>query len=159
MKQNPNVKSYRFLATIALTCLVSLTVSFSAFSQTRSTNEPPAIEFTVKKGDAETKVKMFVERGVITRVVATNAAGSRTIPRARAGAKIALPCSDENKICETITLESGKVIKVCICKQDATALLLPAVQKVRDFAGGGACTAAHPCCWEDHELQMSICYP
>ena len=142
-----------------LITLLLLTIVFPLHAQTSSRDEPPAIEFTVKRGNAETKVKMFVERGVITKVVATNAAGSRTIPRAKAGPKVALPCSEENKICETIRLESGQTIKVCICKQEGTAMLLPAVQKAREIAGGSRCTEANPCCWEDHDLQMSICHP
>jgi hypothetical protein len=128
-------------------------------AQNGARDEPTAIEFTVKRGNARTRVKMFVERGVITRVVATNAAGSRTIPLAKAGTKIALAC-EENKICQTIRLESGQTIKVCICKQDGTALLVPAVQKVREIGSGGSrCTEPNPCCWEDHDLQMSICHP
>ena len=64
-------------------------------------------------------------------VTATDSAGTRSFKRLD---KLTIPCKDEQKECKTVETEGGILIGVCYCKNTQTALLLPAVQKVRAAA-------------------------
>lgn len=153
--------AFTLALTLGLSLAIAANTSTGAMAQT-STQQGTLVEFSARQGEARTKVAMEVERGKVIKVSATDADGTRNVPRLKPDAKLTLPCAEAEKSCESIRVLNGPTVNVCVCKAQ-TALLLPAVQKVREAAGGGggggACTASSPCCYEDHKLQMSICYP
>ncbi len=108
-------------------------------------------------------------------MTATDSAGTRGFKPIDT---LAVPCAEEEKECKTVELENGTLVGVCHCKATQTALLLPAVQKVREAAartqsgpsGGphvkvfsgttGAAAeggAGKPACWADEKLKLGIC--
>lgn len=142
----------------------SLVAAVAAQERNRAAGQPVA--FSAKRAGKETKLKLYFEGGRVSRVTATEGKATRNFVPVGPGGKLAQPSAAEERTCETITLEDGRAVRLCTCKAAAVALLLPAVQKVREAAGGGGggggsadCTEAKPCCYEDHKLQMSVCYP
>lgn len=168
MRNNHAVRRVLFAA-FALAAMLGL--SFAPTSNTlrgasaqTTQGQATTVEFVATQGETRTNIKIEVERGQIVKMTATDADGTRNVPRVRAGEKLTMPCAEADKKCELIKVENGPTLKVCVCKTSQTALLLPAIQKVREAAGSGggggsSCTVANPCCYEDHKLQMSVCYP
>jgi hypothetical protein len=130
-----------------------------------------ALNAIVKRDDGETKVEILVEGGAVKKVTATDAAGTRTLKPVKASARRAQPCDAQGQARESLTLEDGLVIKVDACKSGLVALLVPAVQKIREaaartksnssnnrIASGASCTEAKPCCFEDEKLGMNVCW-
>lgn len=137
--------------------------------------EPRQLKLEVRQGKKRTGVKLFVERGALTRVTATDSAGTRDLKQID---KLAVPCAEEAKECKTVELESGVLVAVCYCKDTQTAILLPAPQKIRE---AGRKTQPSPSagphvkvfdgrtldssegagkkspCWADEKLKLSIC--
>jgi hypothetical protein len=134
-----------------------------AVAQDGSKVARPPFAFSAKRAGKETKLKIHFEGGKIARVTAAEGKETRNFVPVEPGGKLTQPCSAEERTCENVTLEDGRVVRVCTCKNAGVALLLSAVQKVREAGGGGGggnyCTEAKPCCWEDQKLQMSVCYP
>lgn len=156
---------------LAATACLSLAPAASALPgaaarTSTQTAQATTVEFVATQGDKRTNIKIEVERGQVVKMTATDADGTRNVPRLRPDARLTLPCAETEKKCEAIKVLNGPTLKVCVCNTSQTALLLPAVQKVREIASGGggggggiSCTVANPCCWEDQKLQMSVCYP
>jgi len=152
-------------AALGVVALVSLIAAAVAQEGGKVARRPFA--FSAKRAGKETKLKIHFEGGRIARVTAAEGKETRNFVPVEPGGKLAQPCAAEERKCENVTLEDGRMVRVCTCKTAAVALLLPAVQKVREAAGGGGggggggveCTEAKPCCWEDHKLQMSVCHP
>jgi hypothetical protein len=133
-----------------------------------------ALNYIVRRDDGETKVEVQVERGAVKKVTATDAAGTRTLKPVKPGVRLAEPCGAEGQAVRSLTLEDGQVVKIGVCKTRLVALLLPAVQKVREAAarsqsassssgnnrisGGASCTEDKPCCFEDAKLGMHVCW-
>lgn len=140
--------------------------------------KPQQVKLDFNQGDKKTGLKLFVERGALTKVTATDSTGTRNMKRTD---KISVPCADGVQECKTIELEDGTLVDACYCKgSDAIliGLLLPAVQKVREAAGGsqtnnsgggprvrvfdGATGAVQgearkAVCWTDEKLKLSFC--
>lgn len=134
-----------------------------------------ALNYIVRRDDGETKVEARVEGGALKKVTATDAAGTRTLKPVKPGGRLAEPCDATGQAVRSLTLEDGLVVKIGVCKTRLVALLLPAVQKVREAAarsqsggsstgaanrvsGGASCTAEKPCCFEDEKLGMHVCW-
>lgn len=133
--------------------------------------KPRQLKLEVRQGKKKTGLKLFVERGELTKITATDSAGTRGLKQID---KLAVPCAEEGKECKTVELENGTLVAVCYCKDTQTALLLPAVQKVREAAArsssgprvkvfdgrtGEAAEGAEKktLCWADEKLRLSIC--
>lgn len=140
--------------------------------------KPQQVKLDFRQGDKKTGLKLFVERGALTKVTATDSAGTRDLKRTD---KLTVPCPDEERECKTVELEDGTLVDACYCKgSDAIliGLLLPAVQKVREAAGRsqtnnsgggprvkvfdgstGVATddARKAVCWADEKLKLSFC--
>lgn len=132
------------------------------------------LNYIVRRDDGETKVEARIEGGALKKVTATDAAGARTLKPVKAGGRLAEPCDAVGQAVRSLTLEDGQVVKIGVCKMRLVALLLPAVQKVRDTAarsqsaststnnnrvsGGASCTEDKPCCFEDEKLGMHVCW-
>lgn len=160
---------------VAAAALVASFVSAAQTPQPRNRKARPGFEFSAKRGDVETKIRMYFERGVLKKITATDAGGTRTLKTVKPGGRLAQPCAAAERTCETFKLEGGGTYKACACKsEELMALLVPAPQWIREAAGdiggggggggdgggGGAfCTPQKPCCYEDEKLQMSICHP
>lgn len=149
----------------------------SATAQTIE-GKPQQVKLDFKQGNKKTGLKLFVERGALTKVTATDSAGTRNMKRTD---RLNVPCPDEERECKTVELEDGTRVDACYCKgSDAVlvALLVPAVQKIREAAGrtqtansGGGprvivfdgSTGAvkgddrKPVCWADEKLKLSFC--
>jgi hypothetical protein len=131
-----------------------------------------ALNYVVRRDDGDTKVEVMVERGAVKKVTATDAVGTRTLKPVKPGGRLAEPCDAEGQTIKSLTLEDGQTVKVGLCKARLVALLLPAVQKVREAAarskstssnntrisGGASCTVDKPCCFEDEKLGMNVCW-
>lgn len=152
---------FALVLTAGLGFAVGSNMPVGALAQT-SPQQVTHVEFGARQGEARTKISMDVQSGQVIKLTATDADGTRQVPLLKPDDKLALPCAGTEQTCEVIRVLNGPAVKVCAC-QAQTALLLPAVQKVREAAGGGGggslCTTEKPCCYEDHKLQMSICYP
>ena len=140
--------------------------------------KPQQVKLDFKQGNKKTGIKLYVERGVLTKVTATDSAGTRDMKRTDT---LAVPCPDEARECKTVELEDGTLVDACYCKgSDAIliGLLLPAVQKVREAAGrsqtGNSGGGPHvkvfdgrtgavqgdvrkAACWADEKLKLSFC--
>jgi hypothetical protein len=140
--------------------------------------KPQQVKLDFKRGDKKTGLKLFVERGVLTKVTATDSAGTRDMKRTD---KLAVPCPDGERVCKTVELEDGTRADACYCKgsdEVLVALLLPAVQRVREAAtssqtsnsGGSPRVRVFDgntgqykgddqkmVCWADEKLKLSIC--
>jgi hypothetical protein len=159
-------------ATLALAAaLLAIPYSPSRAQTQRVEAKPQQVKLDVKQGNKKTGLKLFVERGELTKITATDSAGTRSLKRID---KLAVPCADEEKECKTVELENGTLVGVCYCKGTQTALLLPAVQKIREAAARSSAgphvkvfdgrTGAEaqadgrkPACWADEKLKLSIC--
>lgn len=133
-----------------------------------------ALNYIVRRDDGETKVEARIEGGALKKVTATDAAGTRTLKSVKAGGRLAEPCGTAGQAVRSLTLEEGQTFKIGVCKARLVALLLPAVQKIREAAarsksdsstgaanrvsGGASCTAEKPCCFEDEKLGMHVCW-
>jgi hypothetical protein len=138
-------------------------------------SKPQQVKLDFKRGNKKTGLKLFVERGALTKVTATDSAGTRNLKRTD---KLAVPCPDDERECKTVELEDGTSVDACYCKgSDAVlvALLVPAVQRVREAAsrsqaadsGGGprvkvfdgstGINARNAVCWTDEKLKLSFC--
>lgn len=140
--------------------------------------KPQPVKLDFQQGKKKTGIKLYVERGALAKVTATDSAGTRDMKRAD---KLTVPCRDEERECKTVELEDGTLVDACYCKgSDAIliGILVPAVQKVRDAASasqtgnsgggprvkvfdgrtgaalGGVRKAA---CWADEKLKLSFC--
>lgn len=141
-------------------------------------SKPQQVRLDFKRGNKKTNLKLFVERGALSKVTATDSGGTRDMKRTD---RLTVPCPDEERECKTIELEDGTGVDACYCKgSDAilVALLVPAVQRVREAAsrsqtgnsGGGPRVrvfdgntgAVHAetrkaVCWADEKLKLSFC--
>ncbi len=165
--------------TLALAAALIVTPGPAPRAQTGRAPEakPQEIKLGVKQRDKTSYLQIKLTDVLVSSVKATDSAGTRSLKRID---KLAIPCPDEQKECKTVELESGVLIGVCYCKDDAqTALLLPAVQKVREAAAriqsGNSSTSSHvkvfdgasgaeirsggskPACWADEKLKLTIC--
>ncbi|MCA1568203.1 MAG: hypothetical protein LC803_21675 [Acidobacteria bacterium] len=136
------------------------------------------VKLDFKQGNNKTGLKLFVERGTLTKVTATDSAGTRDLKRTD---KLTVPCPDEERECKTVEMENGTLLDACYCKgSDAVlvALLVPAVQRVREAAGRSQNTnsgggprvrvfdgktgavqdeSRKAVCWADEKLKLSMC--
>src|SRR4028118_227568 len=102
--------------------------------------KPQQVKLDFKQGNKKTGLKLFVERGALTKVTASDSAGTRELKRTD---KLTVPCPDEERECKTVELEDGTRVDACYCKgSDAilVALLVPAVQKIREAASSSQTT-------------------
>lgn len=163
--------------TLALAAILLATPAPTPQAQTVEA-KPQQVKLDFKQGNKKTGLKLFVERGALTKVTVTDSAGTRNMKRTD---KLAVPCPDTETECKTVELEDGTLIDACYCKgSDAIliGLLLPAVQKVREAtarsqtgnSGGGprvrvfdGTTGAvkdetrKATCWTDEKLKLSFC--
>lgn len=136
--------------------------------------KPQQVRLDFKRGNKKTGLKLFVDRGALTKVTATDSAGTRDMKRTD---KLSLPCPDGERECKRVELEDGTRVNACYCKgSDAIliALLVPAVQQAREAAArpsagprvkvfdGTTGAAAEGdgrkvVCWADEKLKLSIC--
>jgi hypothetical protein len=147
-------------------------------SAQRIEGKPQQVKLDFKQGNKKTGIKLFVERGVLTKVTATDSAGTRNMKRT---GKLTVACPDGEQECKTVELEDGTRVDACYCKgSDAIliALLVPAVQRIREASGGsqttnsgsaphvkvfdgttgaGRSAARKADCWTDEKLKLSFC--
>lgn len=140
--------------------------------------KPQQVKLDFKQGNKKTGLKLFVERGVLTKVTATDSAGTRDMKRTD---KLTVPCPDGERECKTVELEDGTRVNACYCKGSDSiliALLVPAVQRAREAASGSQTTnsgggprvrvfdgntgavegeARKAACWADEKLKLSFC--
>lgn len=140
--------------------------------------KPQQVKLDFKQGKKKTGLKLFIERGALTKVTATDSAGTRELKRTE---NLAISCPDEQRECKTVELEDGTGVDACYCKGSDSvliALLVPAVQRIRE-AGGRSQTgnsgggprvrvfdgntgamkgeARKAACWADEKLKLSFC--
>jgi hypothetical protein len=140
--------------------------------------KPQQVKLDFQQGKKKTGLKLFLERGALAKVTATDSAGTRNMKRTD---KLAVPCPDEEKECKIVETENGTFVDACYCKGSDSiliALLVPAVQKVREAAarsqtsdqGGGPRVKVFDgntgaaedserkmTCWADEKLKLTFC--
>lgn len=127
---NSTARTTRALA--ALLAALAVSVAFAAArTQDGADARARQAKFGVKQGEKKSEIKLVAERGELTKATATDDGGTRSLKRID---KLTLPCNEEDMKCETVELENGVLVGVCYCPDTQTALLLPAVQKVREAA-------------------------
>lgn len=166
---------FALLLTLGLAALIG-TPGPAPLAQTeRAPAKPRQVKLGVKQRDKTTYLKITLADLIVTSATATDSSGTRSLKRID---KLAIPCADEQKECKTVELESGVLVGVCYCKDTQTALLLPAVQKIREAAARSqpnppdtghvkvfdGTTGAEirsgdekTTCWADEKLKLSIC--
>jgi hypothetical protein len=140
--------------------------------------KPQQVKLDFQQGNKKTGLKLFLERGALAKVTATDSAGTRNMKRTD---KLAVPCPDGERECKTVELEDGTSVDACYCKGSDSiliALLVPAVQKIREAAsrsqtgdqGGGPRVKVFDgntgaagdserkmTCWADEKLKLTFC--
>jgi hypothetical protein len=180
LPENLSVNSMKAVGlTMALAAVLLATPApLTPLTAQRVEAKPQQVKLDFQQGNKKTGLKLFVERGALTKVTATDSAGTRNLKRTD---KLAVPCPDEARECKTVELEDGTRIASCYCKgsdEILIGLLLPAVQKVREAAGssqspgsgGGPRVkvfdgrtyvvqgeARKAVCWADEKLKLSFC--
>jgi hypothetical protein len=172
----PGVKAVGLTLALAAALLATPAPTPQATAQSIA-GKPQQVRLDFKQGNKKTGLKLFVERGVLTKVTATDPAGTRDMKRTD---KLTVPCPDEERECKTVELEDGTSLDACYCKgSDAilVALLVPAVQKIREAASRSqTSTSGGPhvrvfdgrtgavkgeerkaVCWADEKLKLSFC--
>jgi hypothetical protein len=131
-------------------------------AQNRATQPPASYEFTVKRGDHKTNVNVMIKDGRINSVSGIRNHDTFNFKRVKAGEKLQLTGRPEQTL-KCGLLKPGNDLNWTLCfyadKSDDDATVIPTGAEYVDewkngdgFVGGGGSP-----CWENNDLQMSIC--
>jgi hypothetical protein len=149
---------------VALTMLASFGLAVLASPQELTAAKTANV--TVKYGARQTTIKLSGPGRSVTKVVAVVKGRSVEFKPLRAGATSVLSCSTEARKCASLFQRGAKKLTACACLKEDEKLSLSGGDKQAsaglfrffgdlDSDAGGS--GQH--CWEDEELQMSICEP